>query len=153
MFDLHFDEAFDVMWSEGAIYIIGFETGLRAWRPLLKAGGFVAVTELSWIKPDPPPEILDNWARDYPGMVSMEGNLSRIRAAGYREVESFVLPESSWWEPYYLPMQARVQELREKYRGNAEAQGQLDAELIEIEMYRKYSAWYGYVFYVIKMTD
>ena len=37
--------SFDLIWSEGAIYIMGFETGLRAWRPLLRAGGFLAVTE------------------------------------------------------------------------------------------------------------
>jgi len=45
MFDLAFDQPFDVLWSEGAIYIIGFEAGLKAWRPLLKPGGYVAVTE------------------------------------------------------------------------------------------------------------
>ena len=150
MFDLHFADCFDVIWSEGAIYIIGFEEGLRDWRPLLKSGGYVAVTELSWIRPDPPQEIVDEWAREYPGMRSVEDNLSRVRAAGYRAVEHFILPESSWWEPYYLPMQSRVEKLREKYRGNAEARGLLDTKLIEIEMYRKYSAWYGYVFYVMQ---
>jgi ubiquinone/menaquinone biosynthesis C-methylase UbiE len=153
MFDLRFPETFDVIWSEGAIYIVGFEEGLRAWRPLLRRGGYVAVTELSWIKPNPPQQVVDNWARDYPGMASIERNLSRVRAAGYQDVEHFTLPESSWWEPYYLPMQARVEELREKYRGNAEAQEQLDIELVEIEMYRKYSAWYGYVFYVMRAAE
>ena len=40
MFDLKFPEQnFDVIWSEGAIYIIGFENGLRTWRRLLKHGG------------------------------------------------------------------------------------------------------------------
>ena len=47
MFDLAFDMHFDLIWSEGAIYIMGFSEGLRAWRPLLKPAGYVAVTELS----------------------------------------------------------------------------------------------------------
>ncbi len=150
MFELHFDETFDVIWSEGAIYIMGFEEGLCAWHPLLKPGGYVAVTELSWIGSNPPKEITDFWYRDYPGMESVDGNLRRMRAAGYQEIGHFTLQENSWWEPYYHPMAARVAELRSKYRGNADALQELDNEFREIEMYRKYSAWYGYVFYVMR---
>ncbi len=150
MFELRFDETFDAIWSEGAIYIMGFEEGLRAWRPLLKPGGYIAVTELSWLKPDPPQEIRDFWTEAYPGAESIEGNLKRVQAAGYNLIEHFTLPESSWWRPYYDPMAARVAELREKYRGDEAALQALDTELTEIEMYRKYSAWYGYVFHVMR---
>ncbi len=150
MMDLHFDESFDAIWSEGAIYIMGFEQGLRAWRSLLKPGGYIAVTELSWLKPDPPQEVRDFWGEGYPGMESIEGNLQRIQAAGCTLIDHFTLPESAWWEPYYNPMAARVAELRGKYRGDPAAQQALDTELTEIEMYRKYSAWYGYVFYVVR---
>ena len=31
--------SFDLVWSEGAIYVMGFEAGLRGWRPLLAPGG------------------------------------------------------------------------------------------------------------------
>jgi ubiquinone/menaquinone biosynthesis C-methylase UbiE len=150
MSELEFEESFDAIWSEGAIYIIGFAEGLRAWRPLLKPDGYLAVTELSWIKPDPPEEALKYWQADYPGMVSVDENLSRARAAGYRDLEHFVLPERSWWEPYYHPMEARVAQLRRKYYDDPEAQRLLDVKDLEVEMYRKFSAWYGYVFYVMK---
>jgi ubiquinone/menaquinone biosynthesis C-methylase UbiE len=150
MSELAFEKPFDVIWSEGAIYIIGFEEGLRAWRPLLKPRGYVAVTELSWIKYGPPEEVLKYWQAEYPGMLSVDENLSQLRQAGYSELEHFVLPESSWWEPYYHPMQARIAQLREKYRAYPEAQHVLDTEDLEIEMYRKYSEWYGYVFYVMQ---
>ena len=33
------DGAFDLIWCEGAIYNVGFEAGLRAWRRLLVRGG------------------------------------------------------------------------------------------------------------------
>jgi hypothetical protein len=36
------------------------------------------------------------------------------------------------------------------YRGNAAAQEILNIEHAEIELYRKYSDFYGYVFYVMK---
>ena len=150
MFELAFEKPFDVIWSEGAIYIIGFERGLRTWRPLLKPGGYVAVTELSWIKPDPPEGIRKYWQADYPGMLSVDKNLAVLRAAGYRELGHFVLPESSWWKPYYYPMEARIVELRERYRADLEVQALLDIKQLEIEMYRKYSEWYGYIFYVMQ---
>ena len=43
------DGSFDLVWSEGAIYNIGFEQGLKRWRRLLRAGGFIAVSEVSWL--------------------------------------------------------------------------------------------------------
>lgn len=150
MFALDFDEPFDVIWSEGAVYIIGFEDGLRAWRKLLKPGGYVAVTELSWLQPNPPQDALKFWQEGYPGMATVEENLARLRRAGYQPVAHFTLPESSWWQSYYGPMAARIAQLREKYRDNAEAQRFLDMEAAEIDLYRQFSAWYGYVFYVMQ---
>ncbi len=150
MFNLVLDKAFDAIWSEGAIYMLGFEAGLRAWRPLLKPRGYVAVTELSWTKPDPPKEVLDYWLEQYPGVASVEENLRRLDAAGYAEVGHFAVPDSAWWDSYYHPMERRVAELRKKYEGNPATQHVLDTELTEVDMYRKYCDWYGYVFYVMR---
>ncbi len=150
MFKLPFTQPFDAIWSEGAIYIIGFAEGLKSWRPLLKPGGYVAVTELSWIKPAPPKEIVNYWLPEYPGMATVEENLARIQSSGYHLLDHFILPESAWWQPYYHPMAARITHLREKYLSDPEAQHILDNAQLEIEMYHKYSAWYGYVFYVMQ---
>jgi SAM-dependent methyltransferase len=150
MFELYFETQFDLLWSEGAIYIIGFEEGLKKWRPLLKPGGFVAVTEISWLKPDVPDEAARFWQEAYPTIATVEENLARLSRAGYRALGHFALPESAWWNDYYNPMAERIQFLREKYRGNEEAQNILDMEYAEIELYRKYSANYGYVFYVMQ---
>jgi ubiquinone/menaquinone biosynthesis C-methylase UbiE len=160
MFALQFQEqSFDLLWSEGAIYTIGFETGLRTWRPLLrspnpvsgKPGGYVAVTEISWLKLNPPEEVYSYWMADYPGMRSIDENLQSVRAAGYRTIDHFVLPSSSWWTDYYTPIEARLPGLRKKYHGNAEAKEWLDATQKECDIYRKYSDWYGYVFYVMQV--
>jgi SAM-dependent methyltransferase len=152
MFELDFVEPFDPIWSEGAIYIIGFERGLRQWRRLLKPGGFVAVTELSWLRPYPPAAAAF-WQEAYPGMATIEVNLARLMAAGYRPLALFVLPEGAWWDHYYHSMVARIAMLREQYRGSAETQTVLDLEYAEIELYRRYSAWYGYVFYVMQVAE
>ena len=69
MFALDFEaKSFDAIWSEGAIYIMGFEQGLRACQPLLKPGGYVAVSEICWLRPQPPSEVQTFWAANYPGM-------------------------------------------------------------------------------------
>ena len=51
------DEELDLIWSEGAIYNIGFERGLNEWRKFLKTGGYVAVSEASWFTDERPEEI------------------------------------------------------------------------------------------------
>jgi len=151
MFALEFEaKSFDAIWSEGAIYIMGFEQGLRACRPFLKPGGYVAVTEISWLRPQPPSEVQTFWAAEYPGMRTVEENLEIVRAAGYREIGHFVLLPSAWWEGYYTPQEARIAMLRKKYRDDVEAIQLLDASQLEIDLYRKYLDWYGYVFYIMQ---
>ncbi len=149
MLEMDFEpEQFDLVWAEGAIYIMGFEQGFKVCRSFLKPGGYMAVTEASWFNPDPPLEALDFWQKAYPGMGRIEENIQRIEAQGYRLVENFHLPDSSWWEHYYGPLEARVSMLREKYAGNKEIQDELDEEVAEITLFRKYSSYYGYEFYI-----
>jgi ubiquinone/menaquinone biosynthesis C-methylase UbiE len=142
--------SFDAIWSEGAIYIMGFKKGLAAWKRLLKPGGCIAVTEASWLKPNPPAEVRDFWNTAYPPMTLVEENLKTIESLGYRVLGHFTLPESCWLEEYYAPLLARVAMLREKYASDAKKQTMLDEELLEVDLYRKYSQWYGYAFYVMQ---
>lgn len=151
MFDLPFTQnSFDIIWSEGAIYIIGFENGLKNWKKLLKSGGFLAVTELSWLKNNPPREAYSYWTKEYPGIHGIGENLQIICAAGYSLVGYFVLPVSSWWINYYTPIEKRLSVLHAQYEGEIEAHKILDDARDEIEMFRKFSEWYGYVFYVMQ---
>src|SRR5277367_1516248 len=86
-------ESFDLIWSEGAIYIAGFAHGLAVWRRFLKPGGWIAVTELTWLEPEPPDEAVEFWARNYPAMGTIERNCQVITEAGYTDADGFVLPE------------------------------------------------------------
>ena len=46
MEDLPFDEEeLDLIWSEGAIYNIGFDRGLNLWRKFLKPGGYIYIKD------------------------------------------------------------------------------------------------------------
>jgi len=94
------DASFDLIWSEGAIYNLGFESGLATWRPLLRPEGHVAVTEVSWLVAEPSPAAVDFWREAYPGMADVESNLAGARRAGYRPIGHFPLTASSWWRYY-----------------------------------------------------
>jgi hypothetical protein len=61
-----------------------------------------------------------------------------------------VLPEDAWWVGFYGPVENRLRELRKKYGDDPVAREVFDEEQKEIEMYRKYSDWYGYVFFVMQ---
>jgi SAM-dependent methyltransferase len=141
------DGSFDLVWSEGAIYIVGFEQGLKRWRRLLRAGGFIAVTEVGWLCEAPPREAVDFWTTEYPAMTSIEGNLTKVRSAGFEPVGHFILPSGDW-ENYYGPVQHRLAVFRSENSDNAEAQAFADSLQREIDVWKKYGDSYGYVFYL-----
>lgn len=104
MLEMPFDKnSFDLVWSEGAIYIIGFKKGLQEWKGLLKDNGYLAVTHLSWLKKDIPEEPLKFWSENYPDITSIDVNLEIGNKLGYQVVDHFILPESAWWDHYYNP--------------------------------------------------
>ena len=112
----------------------------------------MVVTEASWFKPNPPQVVVDFWAKGYPGMGTVEENIQKIEKQGYKLIEHFPLPDSSWWESYFDPLAERVSILREKYAKDAEAQGLLDGTHLEMVLFRKYSSYFGYEFYIAQKT-
>ena len=143
-------ESFDLIWSEGAIYLLGFDHALREWARLLRPGGKMAVTEISWLKPDPPEEIRKFWNVAYPAMRSVEGNLEAAVGAGYQAVEHLVLPESDWWDGYYNYLERRLALFRQEFREHPEAETLALGTEQEISLFKRFSEYYGYVFYLLK---
>ena len=94
------DEELDLIWSEGAIYNIGFERGLKEWRRFLKTGGYVAVTEASWFTDERPAEIEEFWMDAYPGIDTIPNQTQQLQKAGYIPVATFILPENCWIEHF-----------------------------------------------------
>lgn len=144
------DGEFDLLWAEGSIYIMGFQKGLKSWRRFLKPGGSLAVTELTWLTDNPPEKARRFWDKEYPSMTTIAGNSNMIHEAGYFLIDSFTLRESAWWDGYYIPLEKRLARLHDKYQDNPEALSFLAGEQQEIDLYREYSAAYGYVFYVMQ---
>ena len=150
MNDMPFDrESFDLIWAEGAIYIMGFKNGLEKWKAFLKPGGYIAVSEITWLKDNPPKE-LETWWRDQYPVQSTDANLDVIKNAGYKTVGHFILPAHDWWDDYYSHIEKRLPAFLEKFKDDPEALQVVDMEKVEMEMHRHYSDYYGYVFYVMQ---
>ena len=141
---------FDLIWSEGAIYIMGFDAGLAEWRRFLEPGGYLVVSEASWFRPDPPEELARFWAEGYPGMRSVEDNVAAAKAKGWEVVGTFHLPEEGWIDGYYAPLRERLAEFRRQHVGDAEALAVAAMSEQEMELFDTYSDYYGYAFYVLR---
>jgi serine/threonine-protein kinase HipA len=137
----------DLIWSEGAVYSVGFEPGLARWRELLRPGGCVAVTELSWFGDARPPEAAAFFAEGYPEMASIDENVARTRRAGFETFTTFRLPASTWWN-YYRPLLARCDELEPG--ADPDLAATIAETRRESEIFRRHEASYGYVFYLMK---
>ena len=144
------DGSFDLIWSEGAIYIMGVEAGLRDWRRLLRPNGHVVLTEVSWRKPEPPAACAAFWNREYPAIRDTAALLEAVGACGYETVGHFPLPASAWWDDYYRPLQDNVTAFRKRHRDAPDAQALADQCQNEIDIWHSYSAFYGYEFLVLR---
>jgi len=142
--------SFDLIWSEGALYQMGFGSALEACRELLVPGGHLAASEAAWLRPDPPPECVRCWESEYPAITDEAGNRAIIEGAGFEIVHSFVLPKSDWWDEYYTPLDERWPRFAEKYAGDADAMVAVDWTREEIDVYRRFGDYYGYVFFVMR---
>ena len=151
MDDLPFPKGtFDLIWSEGAIYNIGFERGLREWREYLKPGAYIAVSEASWFTEERPEEIRDFWMDAYPGIDTIPNKVRQMQEAGYIPVASFILPENCWIEHFYEPQLPAMKAFLEKYKGNKAAEDFIANQRHEEELYYKYKEYYGYAFFIGK---
>lgn len=151
MNDLPFDaDTFDLIWAEGSIYIIGVKKALELWRPLLRENGYIAFTDVSWLRRDLPGEIRTFWSNAYPAMTSTAGNIEIIECAGFEMVRRFNLPECDWWNDYYNPILNKMPGLKTKYKDDPEALEVLAGEEREIDLFRRYFNYYAYVFYIAR---
>ncbi|PWC55171.1 class I SAM-dependent methyltransferase [Azospirillum sp. TSO22-1] len=143
-------ESFDLLWAEGAIYVIGFGRGLERWRRLMRPGALAAVSELTWLSGTPPADARAFWAEAYPAMATEAENRAAAERAGWRVLETFALPASAWWDEYYRPLEERIADFRERHPLDERWTAVLDAAAAEIDLYRRFGASYGYVFYLLR---
>ena len=142
------ENEFDVFWAEGSIYNMGFQKGIESWKPFLKSGGLLVVSEITWTTAKRPEKIQVHWESEYPEINVASAKIAQFEAAGYSLIGYFTLPETSWNYNYYEPMQTSFDAFLARNGHTQEAKEVVAAERSEIELYEKYKAFYSYGFYI-----
>lgn len=138
----------DLLWSEGRLDRIGWETGLSHWAPLLRPRGILAVSARTWLTEIPPAEAVQFWNEHAPAMATIEDNIRRAEAAGLRAFDHFILPRSAQ-ECYYAPLRRRLHDLDGEAPGIGGAVATLKAE---IAVHDRYGDSFGQVFYLLRLN-
>ncbi|NLV25761.1 MAG: class I SAM-dependent methyltransferase [Methanomicrobiales archaeon] len=139
----------DLIWSEGAIYSIGFKQGLTLWHPYLKKDGYIVVSEISWLIDKPPHEALEFWNKEYPAMQSVSENQAIIKETGYQWIGSILLPNHAW-DTFYEPQKEKILRLRSSATLTKNEDAELKLIEDEIRIFKEYQGTYGYVFYLMQ---
>jgi ubiquinone/menaquinone biosynthesis C-methylase UbiE len=142
----------DAIWSEGAIYNMGFENGVKQWRTLLKPGGLLAVSELTWLTASRPVELEEHWRAQYAEVGTASSKMAVLERNGYTPIGYFTLAQHCWLDAYYLPMQKRFPAFLAKHESNAAAQAVVAAEELESALYARYRDFVSYGYYVARKT-
>ena len=130
MFDMDFAvESFDIIWSEGSIYAIGFERGLQKWRRFLKPGGFIVV-------------------HDEQGNVKEK--LEQIYNCGYELLGYFILSKETWWTEYFAPLEKLIAESEQDMPDDPKILEELHQAQGELDMFKKNPERNSSVCFVIK---
>jgi SAM-dependent methyltransferase len=130
MVDMDFpDKSFDIIWSEGSIYVVGFENGLREWARFLKSKGFLMV-------------------HDETG--NLDEKLRKISPSGYDLIEYFTLGQDIWWNEYCVPLQKLINEMRPRCAGDPKVLALLDQNQREIDMFSVHPELYHSTFFIMR---
>ena len=141
-------ESFDVIWSEGAIYNMGFSKGIEEWEKFLKKDGVLAVSEITWLTNSRPTEVQNYWEQVYPEMALASEKISQLEKSGYQLLGYFPLPKSCWLENYYQPLEGQFLSFINAHDHSEEAKKLVENEKSEIKLFKKYGDYYGYGFYI-----
>ncbi len=152
MLKMDFKKAtFDIIWSEGALFVMGFENALKKCKQILKKHGYLVVSEAVLLLPNLPKPLKEFWDKEYPNIKDIEGNISLIKNKGFKVISNFTLPKTCW-NNFYSQMDKKIKELKKKYQDKKIALEVFENFQKEAKIYDKYSDYYGYEFFIMQKT-
>lgn len=141
MFDMAFTPAsFDLIWSEGSAYFMGFQKALTAWKPLLRPEGHLFISDAVWLTDQPSPACADYFQIEYPLMSTVEARIQEAQQLGYEVVTQFILPQQDWTD-FYDDMEACNKQAIQR-KGMAPAFKKM---IDEVAIGREHGEEYGYL--------
>ena len=122
-------ESFDIIWSEGSVFVIGFENSIKRWYRFLKPDGFLVIHDENNDK---------------------NKKLGLIKKYGYSLVGQFEITDKLWWLEYYTPLELLIQKFRHNYPNDSELNNELNKDQIEIDKCKTNSIVFSSFFVIMK---
>ncbi len=145
--------AFDAIWSEGAIYNMGFAAGVKAWREYLKPDGIIAVSDLTWLTNQRPADLQSHWDEHYPEVDTAAAKMAVLENSGFSPIGYFPLPEHCWLDNYYRPLQERFSPFLDRHDNSVATQEIVTAEKHEIALYERNKSFVSYGYFIARRVD
>lgn len=146
-------ESLDLIWSEGAIYNIGFKNGLARWRSLLKPRGLIALSEITYLTATPPAALLEFWEAAYPEIGTAAEKHAALEAAGYTPMGYFPLSRNAWFDSFYTPLQQSFAAFRADHKDTPAATALTQEMQNEIDLISAHMDQISYGFYIARKSD
>ncbi len=146
MMDMDFSgRQFDLVWSEGSAYFMGFKKALAEWKLFIKPDGHLFISDAVWFTDSAHPECTDYFAIEYPSMTDAATRKHEARELGYDIVSEFTLPHQDWLD-FYNDMEACIKQAASTL-GMTRAYENLTRE---IRIGRTHGKDYGYLCLILK---
>jgi hypothetical protein len=100
-----------------------------------------------------PSEIEAHWRREYPGIATAAEKLAIIESCGYAPLGFFLLPVACWMEHYYQPLLSRLDGFLARHGHHPQAIALAEAERREVDLFRRFSDYYSYAFYLARRAQ
>jgi SAM-dependent methyltransferase len=143
----HPDGVVDLLWCEGAAYLMGVDAALAAWRRLLRPGGALVFSDAVWTTDAPSPEAAGFWAAGYPAMRDVPATVAAAEAAGYDVVATHLLPDADWTDEYHGPLTAAIDAWPDPDAATAAV---LAEARLEIDLRAAHRDEFGYAGFVLR---
>ena len=122
-------ESFDIIWSEGSVFVAGFENSIKRWYRFLKPDGFLVIHDENNDK---------------------NKKLGLIKKYGYSLVGQFEITDKLWWLEYYTPLELLIQKFRHNYPNDSELNNELNKDQIEIDKCKTNSIVFSSFFVIMQ---
>jgi SAM-dependent methyltransferase len=141
-------ETIDLLWSEGAAYLLTFKGALKAWRPLMAANGIAVISEISYFTSDVPESVRIYWQNAYPAMGTEAENANHANSSAFEVLGIHRLPSAAWWDNYYAPLKEKMNFFQRSE--DSMMQTVIKETEEEMTLFGQHAKHFGYSFYILK---
>lgn len=147
------DDSLNLIWSEGAVFTVGLENALKAFFPMLKKGGLVALSDCFFFQADTLKIVIKQWKEWDCNLKTVAEGLAIAEQVGFRFLHAECLTPKMWEDSFYRPMEQVIAEIKTDPSSPPDLVDMAERQGFEAEFFRQYNRYYGYAFLVLQKPE